>query len=347
MRVDTVMAMFKLQTNISTTPQEHTSHGLIPDEIMPYVFTINLSIICSVVSVFGIATNIINIIVFVRQGFKETINISLLGLAISDMGSLVSLLWLGICYNPFFRYSDLPILTVDLQHFTGGWTHVIFTRITIFITAFITLERCICIVFPLKVKTILTTKRVKIIIIGIYVFLISSMIPMYCIFRFGWKFVLERNRTMIGIIYFNNQVIIQTISFHLQLIYPALAFTSVVICSAILITKFNQRLTWRNEATSNASKAKGNAEDRDKQVIKMVLSVAIVFIISFTPSLVLFISMVVLPGMNMGQENQNMFIFSYSVSFMSEAINSSVNIILYYKASSKYRKHFHELFWKE
>lgn len=340
--IDETVTKVSLLTNISTLP---SSQGLLADDVMPFIFTINLSIICSTVSLFGIVTNIINITVFVRQGFKETINISLLGLAISDLCSLVSLLWLGICYNPFFRYSDLPILTVDLQHFTGGWTHVIFTRITIFITAFITLERCICIVFPLKVKTIFTTKRVKMIIIGIYVFLICSMIPNYFIFRFGWKFVPERNRTMIGILYLKNRVIVENIGYHFQLIYPMLAFVLVVICSAILISKFNERMHWRHGTTSGTSKS--NADDRDRQVVRMVLSVAIVFIISFTPSTVLFISMLVLPGMNMGKVNQNMFILSYSISFMSEAVNSSVNIFVYYKSSSNYRKEFLSLFNKD
>lgn len=41
-------------------------------QVLVYVF------LCGSLSLFGTVTNIINIVVFIRQGFKDTINISLL-----------------------------------------------------------------------------------------------------------------------------------------------------------------------------------------------------------------------------------------------------------------------------
>lgn len=37
------------------------------------------SVLGEVIAVFGITTNVINVICFVKQGFKDTVNISLLG----------------------------------------------------------------------------------------------------------------------------------------------------------------------------------------------------------------------------------------------------------------------------
>lgn len=36
--------------------------------------------LCQLINIFGIVTNVINIICFVKQGFKDTVNISLLGM---------------------------------------------------------------------------------------------------------------------------------------------------------------------------------------------------------------------------------------------------------------------------
>lgn len=37
------------------------------------------TVACQVVNVFGVVTNIINIMCFIKQGFKDAVNISLLG----------------------------------------------------------------------------------------------------------------------------------------------------------------------------------------------------------------------------------------------------------------------------
>lgn len=45
------------------------------------IFTLVVfSTLCQAVNVFGIVTNSINIVCFVKQGFKESINVSLLGI---------------------------------------------------------------------------------------------------------------------------------------------------------------------------------------------------------------------------------------------------------------------------
>lgn len=58
---------------------EQSIRDLVSFEISHTVQIIFLVAGCGVVSLFGIGANVINIAVFVRQGFRESINISLLG----------------------------------------------------------------------------------------------------------------------------------------------------------------------------------------------------------------------------------------------------------------------------
>lgn len=322
------------------------SPDVLSDDAMPYIYVINLSICCGVISIFGMVTNSINITVFLRQGFKETINISLFALAIADLCSLIALLFVSVCYNPLFMYSGLPILTTELQHFIGAWTHIVFMRITGLITVFITFERCLCITFPLKVKGILNPFRVTIIIVSIYLFVLCNLVPNYFGAALGWKFVPRLNRTVIGNINYDPNSILVQFSHALQPFYPVFSFTTVVVCSYILIRQLNQRSKWRNTTAAAGGQNDQKSLVRDRQVVKMVVYVAIIFIVTYTPSLALFICMLIMPDFNMGYRLQNSFILTYSISFAFEAINSSLNIFVYYRTSSNYKHHFRSLFFK-
>ena len=65
----------------------------------------------------GVATNIINIIVFVKLGLRETTSISMMSLAVSDLLMSVISLWSNLLYIPPFRNLDLPFRLAPLTEF--------------------------------------------------------------------------------------------------------------------------------------------------------------------------------------------------------------------------------------
>lgn len=73
------------------------------------------------------------------------------GLAVSDLGCLIPLVWTNVCFTPAFVSADLPFSPIEIQYLTSGNCHVTFTHVTAWITALITLERCMCITAPLQV----------------------------------------------------------------------------------------------------------------------------------------------------------------------------------------------------
>lgn len=52
---------------------------VVTNEFRMYFQIINFVFICQLIALFGTATNIINIIAFVKQGLKDSVNISFLG----------------------------------------------------------------------------------------------------------------------------------------------------------------------------------------------------------------------------------------------------------------------------
>lgn len=64
--------------NVSAATTTETIE-LISDQVRKLVLTLNFAYICQLIDVVGTGANVVNIICFVKQGFRETVNISLFG----------------------------------------------------------------------------------------------------------------------------------------------------------------------------------------------------------------------------------------------------------------------------
>ncbi|XP_005092880.1 growth hormone secretagogue receptor type 1-like [Aplysia californica] len=316
--------------------------GLLVDD-----FTYNIFVLIFFVAVMGSASfigiifNAINIIVFRKQGFKDTVNITLFGLAISDIGGLMSLIWLSICFNPWFTNADLPFDTEEIQYVTAGWPHTCFTRITGWITAFVTFERCLCIAMPLKVKTIITPRRTTFVVVGIYSIVISGVVPAFYSIRLGPKFYQSKNVTKIGLLYIPNGVHIENVAVLVNIIPQYVSFLVVIVCTIILVRNLTLKSKWR-KSTSNSAQ-QNSLSNRDKKVVSMIILISSIFMACFLPSAVNQIIMIVSVEYSIYGINRNLFLLSWSICKSLEAVNSAVNIFVYYNMSSRYREILDEM----
>lgn len=68
------------KVNRSFTPAlVRSSDGLVSDEALTVFLWLICSVVCQMIAVFGAVTNIMNIVCFVKLGFQEPVNVSLLG----------------------------------------------------------------------------------------------------------------------------------------------------------------------------------------------------------------------------------------------------------------------------
>lgn len=84
--------------SVSTTCQWLSDNSSIEDvelsdlyisEELERIFTwVVYGVLCQLIGIFGIVTNVINIICFIKQDFKSTVNINLLGKKIMALFSL-------------------------------------------------------------------------------------------------------------------------------------------------------------------------------------------------------------------------------------------------------------------
>ncbi|CAL1543817.1 unnamed protein product, partial [Lymnaea stagnalis] len=315
---------------------------LISDSLKDTILDVTYVSICGFLSVAGLVANTLNIIVFIRMGLNDAVNVSLLGLAVSDIFSMTFLLLESTCFNPLFQNVGLPFALMEVQFIVGGWPHICFTRVVSWITAFVTFERCVCIALPLKVKSIITATRAKVVVVMSFLLVAGSAAPEFYVNQFVWKFYPEKNVSLIGLHFIEDRDRFENVTFVLNnVLMQYLAFVAVIICTIILVVKLNEKTRWRSATARGDNTAAISV--KDKKVVKMISFISAIFIASYLPSSILFMAMAIKRDFH-PSGYFNIFHVTWSLAFMLEGINSTVNIFVYYKMSSKYHRMFHRTF---
>lgn len=194
-----------------------------------------------------------------------------------------------------------------------------------------------------KVKQVVTPQRVFFTIVCIYVLFISSGAPVYVVNRIQLKFFPMRNKTVLGLVHLDYPDNVENISYIINnVLFPFAAFLVIIVCTVILVVHLQNKSRWRRSTATSTQSL--NACNRSVRVAKMVVMISVIFIACFTPLSINFIAMTIEPELSLGGKYVNVLLTIMGVGFALEAVNSSVNIFIYYYMSSRYRGVFHQLF---
>ena len=103
------------------------------------------------VCIFGLLSNIANIIVFYRMGLSSATNICFFCLAITDFHCVSHILGVAFANQPSLEHAFLPIPMRDVV-LISDTVYYAFSAIGSWITAIINVERSCYVVFPLNVR---------------------------------------------------------------------------------------------------------------------------------------------------------------------------------------------------
>ena len=132
-----------------------TDSAIIP-VVGYYVYSIIMFVLgCSLtsaVALFGVFSNIANITVYYSMGLHETTSINFFTLAISDLIVSVATIVVEMTLNPQTMVT-LPAGALTLQSgFAASFIVYSCSGLSAWITTLLSIERCLCIIFPLKVS---------------------------------------------------------------------------------------------------------------------------------------------------------------------------------------------------
>lgn len=173
-------------------------------------------------------------------------------------------------------------------------------------------------------------------LVSIFTILVVSVAPVFAVYRVGLKFSPSRNKTLTGLHYTQDRESVEKASFFVNnALIPLIAFVVIVTCTIILVIQLRNKTQWRIKSSGSAQTDKMSG--RDQKVAKMVVMISCLFIACYIPMSFLFVALSLVPGFSVFGKYKNILDLLGCLSFILEAINSSVNIFIYYDMSSKYR----------
>ncbi|XP_059139914.1 uncharacterized protein LOC131928034 [Physella acuta] len=255
---------------------------------------------------------------FISRGFHETVNISLLALALSDLLSLLPMAWKTVSLILDLLDPELmPMVLIDVGYMTAAVPHGIFVRIAWWITNFITFERCLCVTWPLRVKHFITPARTVVILVVIFVFIVPGMSPLFVGSRLGYVFSGTRNKTLLARIFNDNVQYLEFIGFTFSVSAQFGSFFLDIFFTVIIVHQLLMKSKWRMKSTSVNTNDKLSI--RDRKLVKMIVMISCVFIASLIPSFFSFIVELIYPMQySLAAQNTNIFKGIWSVIFTIE-----------------------------
>ncbi|GFN84557.1 hypothetical protein PoB_001106300 [Plakobranchus ocellatus] len=308
----------------------------------------------------AIIANSLNIAVFVKLGFSEPSNISLTALAVCDFTLAVLMTWSNLGFWLTYHNVRLPFHSVNVSYLTGGAQWAFLSTTVAWITAFISFERCLCILFPLKVRRLITPRGTFVAMLIIILLTFCPSFFTYITNTFVSVFNPYRNVTILDAIPIYSEFAILFEKIYIAIcgvIQPLLAFSIVLICTVLLVVQLRKISSWRLSVTSaksqrvqseenpaaSSSAAEARISKKEERLVRMVVAIATIFIASYTPTCIMILCSVVFDTFHLFGVYRRLFIVSGYIVSMGQPISGSVNILIYYKMASKFRSVFRRL----
>ncbi|XP_025097636.1 uncharacterized protein LOC112565950 [Pomacea canaliculata] len=153
---------------IEVLPWNNPSNILSIQDYQGTVYYYNV-VMKPVVVVAGVATNIVNCLVFRRQGLKDRMNLCLFVLALIDIVYLLYCMIFTVTY--WMKILD-PVLGEEFYQITFCYAGGVCSGLretSTSVSVLIAVERCVCVVFPLRANSFMTTRTMGILLAAIVV----------------------------------------------------------------------------------------------------------------------------------------------------------------------------------
>lgn len=324
--------------------------GIVSDEaakIFQYVVDISIGLVLSVVGMIG---NILIIVVFSKMGFQETSNITMTFIAVFDLVRCV-------CYFIIKFHGPLQLISRNLalswENITTvvfGFLNIILGNVSGVLAAYVAIERCLYVSLPFTVKSLLTPKVVVKTCVVLSLVCIASSAVIYCSYELVQTTDRTHNET-VWIFRYNSLrrrfPDMMLYIYAINIFFPVGTFCIALICTVIILYHLKNASMTRSKITGGSNsngKRPNELPSREKQVIKMLLIINIVYIVGYVPKIAHYTTMAFVPEFNFRKTYNNMFWILLYFVIAFDLINSSVNVIIFMVMSSQFNKMFKRMF---
>ncbi|KAI8791459.1 fMet-Leu-Phe receptor [Biomphalaria glabrata] len=330
-----------------------------------------MCLIRSCLALLGIVGNTINVLTFISMGLKDGVTTSFMLLAMSDTLYLITVVSRDAAFA--FMVSEIlsdykkwyPVEPYGVYIYFGNAGRIPYV-LSYLITTMIAILRCLCVVWPIRFKSLAFSKKLAIALVSLFIFVaVMSYLPVLLLmdmtFQFDTKLntsrpalwmspLREKVKNVIwtsrsAVLPFITQVImiscVVTMNKHLKSSYrfrhlhdnPSL--NSISYLATLTFSNVFRKKTFQQPKNPSTE-----LTGKDLQVLHQVLIITSVYIVCNTPTILINITSLLERKLSIELYYRNIYLSVTGCKHLFQTINSSFSVLVYYKYSSRYRQHF-------
>uniref|UniRef100_A0A2C9L3U1 G-protein coupled receptors family 1 profile domain-containing protein n=1 Tax=Biomphalaria glabrata TaxID=6526 RepID=A0A2C9L3U1_BIOGL len=335
---------------------EETKSWYISDELMEYLDLSLTVTVHGIFSVAGVMSNIVNVVIFVKLGLKDSMSIGLLTLSLTDLAVTALQLASSLSYMVKLIYESSPLDPWLFGGYFFSWSRYVAYLISCWITTVISVERCFCVVYPFTVRQMFTRSRCVAVLLAICVTHVGVHLPVFIYAKLEWveqsppQFVGNdtwvSGRCVFTVIFNKDSAMWEILSDMIAGIsLSVISQLILIICTVWMIysLKASSKIRQQSEIGHGNDSLKASKEgktevlsNKERRLVKVVLFMAINLSACNIPRFVTIAVHHILPGMNLGAY-QNLDTLFWEISYLFGTICCTTNTLVYYTLNTKYR----------
>ncbi|KAK0045251.1 mu-type opioid receptor [Biomphalaria pfeifferi] len=311
-------------------------------------------IVLGLVSLIGVISNIINMTIFTRLTLKDSMSVELFSLAFADFSATTLELSITCIYvaSQLYPWSSVDLWALGYVSF--AWAVNASYLISSWITAMISLERCVSVVFPFRVKQMFTRRRCLAIIGVIYVVHIIIFIPAYIIEKMEWVVVSIPSRNSSDDNKWTYTIVFSEATQQLDTVLDITAGLFLFITAQVVIFGCSVWMTFSLKVSSfvrskTTSVEKFHSTDfsqltrSEKRMVRIVLFLSLLHTVCNLPRLTLTVFYHVYPWTSVNAQSDFLSLVWTAIASCS-TVTCSYSFCGYYRLNSRYRAIFINIF---
>ncbi|KAI8799086.1 peptide receptor GPCR [Biomphalaria glabrata] len=294
-------------------------------------------------SLLGLVTNVLNLVVFFSRGFKEGPTISMTVISFWNLFKCVCGIVARMSYPIGLLDKALGVTWENVTLPYMEYSTIFASYVTFALAAFVSIERFICVWKPLAAKSVLTPT-----VDLLSVLLISALTyGAYCVMYFIYAIRFEYSQTFNTIVakvifsdlYYQHSGVVMVYYQSVAIALPLISFIILCIFSLGTVIFLKKSSEFLQKDFSNSSYIL-KVSRREKQVSKTLLSIILIYIINLFPRFVFYIVQLVEPEFYLLRKYNNLFKAIALCIFILDYFNSSIHFFVYLRVSSSFREYF-------
>ncbi|GFS09863.1 peptide receptor GPCR [Elysia marginata] len=306
----------------------------------------------------GVVTNSLTAIVFLHQGFRDSVNVSLFSIAVWDQVKCLG----GVIFRLDKAIGLInPVWGINWKWMT--WTYLVYLPIfsgyvSYALATYVSIERCLSVSIPFKVKSLITPRLTAGFMIVLSVIVFGSFSPVFFIYTVEYTHSPIYNTsvasvTLDDLFYARGEFISKLYKF-LGIFYPAIFCTIMIITSAIIVFRLKKSAenldigenarTSRIAAVGVSNKVSAKMTSREVKVTKMLLVIIFVYLMDFFPRLCKYVASLMEPEFFAFRKYHNLMQVMSNLMWILDFLNASVNFFVFMGMSTNFRKSFYVLY---